>query len=871
MSLQEYRRKRRFSQTPEPAGAKPPRREGHSFVVQKHAAKRLHYDFRLELDGVLKSWAIPKGPSLDPSEKRLAVQVEDHPLEYGGFEGIIPEGEYGGGTVIVWDRGEWEPLEDAAESYRQGKLKFRLYGKKLHGGWTLVKIRSRPGERGENWLLIKERDDEARPLGEYDILEAEPESAVSGRGLGQVAAAKDRTWHSNQPDGKPAAPPPKPAKPAKKAAKKKQAATTPLTGSHPGTLPEWLPPQLASPSDKAPVGTHWLHEIKFDGYRLLCRIHRGKAKLLTRNKQDWTHRFPQLAAAAATLPVKDALLDGEVVAYDESGISHFQTLQNAFRDGGAARLVYQAFDLLHLDGHDLRKVPLIERKARLEELLEGNDSRSILQYTEHFAGNGPEFFNQACRMGLEGTISKRGDRPYIGGRGYDWLKIKCVEREEFVIGGFTDPSGSRHGLGALLVGYFDHGGELKYAGKVGTGFSEQALFELRRRLDALEQDGSPFTNLSRRDAGRGTHWVQPELVAQVEFSNWTGDGLLRHPSFQGLREDKPANEVVRDAPPTVAKGRAPMTRQKPAKIVTGVIKGPDEVVIEGVRVTHPQKVLYAGQGITKLGLVEFYAEIADWILPHVLDRPLSLVRCPNGHKGECFFQKHADAGTPSALGRVAITEKDKTSEYLVIENLAGLISLVQMGVLEIHPWGSRRDNVERPDRLIFDLDPDPSVAWPRVIEGAKHVRDTLADLGLTSFVKTTGGRGLHVVVPIQRRLEWPEVKEFCKAVVEQVARAAPAQYTANMSKAARKGRVYLDYLRNDRGATAVAAYSTRARSGAAVSVPLEWDELSPALRPDHFNVLNLPARLAALKHDPWREISKLRQSITVKARRQVGL
>jgi bifunctional non-homologous end joining protein LigD len=885
MSLQEYRRKRRFSRTPEPAGGKLPRRSVHSFVVQKHDATRLHYDFRLELDGVLKSWAVPKGPSLDPSDKRLAVAVEDHPLEYGGFEGVIPEGEYGGGTVIVWDRGEWEPQGDAAEGYRQGKLKFKLHGEKLHGGWTLVKIRSRAGERGENWLLIKERDEHARPLGEYDVLVAEPNSALSGRALPQVARDGDRVWKSNRAvetttDGRAAkgiaAARTRPVARSKskarssagKAAKKKRGATAPLEGSSRGALPEWLQPQLATLAKSAPEGPHWLHEIKFDGYRLLCRIQRGKAKLLTRHEQDWTHRFPQLAAVAAELPVKDALLDGEVVAYDENGISNFQALQNAFREGGAPRLVYQAFDLLHLDGRDLRNVPLVQRKARLKELLAGADSRGMLQFTDHVEGSGPEVFRESCRLGLEGIVSKRGDRRYVAGRSYDWLKTKCVEREEFVIGGFTEPGGSRHGLGALLVGYFDRRGGLTYAGKVGTGFSEAVLADLRQRLEGLEQNRSPFTKFAGRFNERGTHWVQPELVAQIEFSNWTQDGLLRHPSFQGLREDKLATEIMRDKPTAAENG--PVTTAQPANHRTTGAKGDEETAIAGVRLTHPQRVLYAGQGITKQGLAEFYVEIADWILPHVLHRPLSLVRCPRGQKGQCFYQKHADAGTPEALGRIGIEEKDKTSDYLVIEDLAGLVSLVQMGVLEIHPWGSRVDNVERPDRLIFDLDPDPAVAWPRVIDAAIRVRELLADLGLTSFVKTTGGKGLHVVVPIQRRHEWPEVKQFCKRLVEQIAAAAPAEYTTNMAKAARKGKVFLDYLRNDRGATAVAAYSTRALDGAPVSVPLEWSGLSASLHSDYFNVVNLPGRLAALKHDPWHDLQQLRQSITAKARRTLG-
>lgn len=889
MPLEEYRRKRSFSRTPEPAGKARSRKTGWSFVIQKHAARRLHYDFRLELDGVLKSWAVPKGPSLDPKEKRLAVHVEDHPLEYGDFEGIIPEGEYGGGTVIVWDHGTWSVDGDAAADYKRGRLKFQLDGEKLQGGWTLVRMKGRERDGKENWLLIKERDAEERPLAEFDIVKERPESVQSGRTIEEVAENPDRTWRSNRPADKQTA-----AKPGRKAPSKETRSAKPkagfkseagkLPGAAAGPFPDSLEPQLAKLGTKAPDGERWLHEIKFDGYRLLAFVKGGKVVLRTRKALDWTARFPELAASLSGLPVRQAVLDGEVVAVQPGGTSSFQDLQNALSTGQTAPLVYYVFDLLYLDGHDLRGVALEARKEQLARLIElAGDGR--IQLSDHIAGHGPDFFDQSCRHGLEGIVSKRCDAPYRSGRQGDWLKTKCVQREEFVIGGFILPTASRKGLRSLLLGYFSDGGKLLYAGRVGTGFSDQTLLDLRKRLDSLVQEKSSFTNLSPRDVERGTRWVRPELVAHIEYSNWTGDGMLRHPVFHGLREDKPAREVVREKAQPVAdeetdnRRTSHKTRKAPGKkqmakserTPSRSLTPQQEQQIARVPMTNPGRVLYAGQGITKLGLAEYYTAVSDWALPHLAGRPLSLVRCPEGQSKPCFYQKHAAAGTPDALRRIPIQEKAKEELYLAIDDLAGLISVVQMGVLEIHPWGSRTDDIDRPDRLIFDLDPDPSVDWPVTIRAARELRERLDDLGLTSFVKTTGGKGLHVVVPVQRRHGWDEAKAFTKAVVEAMAAETPEQYLTKMSKAARRGKIFLDYLRNDRGATAVGAYSTRAREGAPVSVPLEWSELSPAIRSDHFNVQNLPGRLAALKDDPWQDIAKVRQSITMKMKRKVGL
>lgn len=894
VALTEYKRKRHFNRTPEPRGKVQRRQRGAlSFVIQKHAATRLHYDFRLELDGVLKSWAVPKGPSFDPKEKRLAVEVEDHPLDYADFEGVIPEGEYGSGTVAVWDHGVWQPDGDPHAGYRAGKLKFHLEGEKLRGGWTLVRLARRGNERATNWLLIKERDDEARSTAEYDVVEAEPNSVVTGRSLAEIAAARDRVWGSKKRSGvrvqgsgkgtRPhrvvatgRAPAVKKSARSKKSttrrSKKKGSSGSLPEGARRAAMPAKIEMQLATLAKQPPTGDQWLHEIKFDGYRIVCRLDGGRARLLTRGDQDWTGRMPTIAQAAETLPVDQAILDGEIVALLPSGVSSFQALQNAFRGERSEPLVYYAFDLLYLDGHDLRGVPLEERKARLAELLGHNTSRGAVRYAEHVEGEGDRFFAESCRLGLEGIISKRRDRGYVAGRGFDWLKTKCVRRDEFVIGGFTEPAGARHGLGALLVGHYARPNQFVYAGRVGTGFSDRLLGDLRKRLDRLEQPRSPFADFPPRSTPRGTHWVRPQLVGQIEFSNWTDDGRLRHPSFQGLREDKPADEITRDEPQEVSKvthenGHA---RRKSNEVKRAATAHSEIHEVAGVRLTHPDRLLYAEQGITKLGLAEFYEQIADWILPHLVDRPLSLVRCPQGPRKTCFYQKHLGPGAPSVLGRVTIQEKSKTNDYSVVKNIAGVVALVQMGVLEIHPWGARADDVERPDRLTFDFDPAPELGWSAVVDAARRLRTLLESIDLESFVKTSGGKGLHVVVPIRRRLEWPEVKAFCKSVVQRLADDSPDNFTINPLKATRTNKIFLDYLRNDRGATSVAAYSTRARPGAPVSVPIAWDELKADLRADHFNVENLPARLRRLRRDPWEALPKLRQSITAAARKALA-
>jgi bifunctional non-homologous end joining protein LigD len=869
MALAEYRRKRHFRRTPEPTGKATKRRASKalSFVIQKHDATRLHYDLRLELDGVLKSWAVPKGPSLDPSEKRLAVEVEDHPLEYAKFEGLIPEGEYGAGEVIVWDRGAWIPDGDPAAGLRRGKLEFELHGNKLSGGWRLLRLKDREGDSKHNWLLMKRTDDAIRRQSEFDITAERPESIKSGRLLSrdQSAAAESngrtpRTTRSRT------------RKSSRSKTKRKSKA---------GSLPTEIHVQLATLVAQPPHGPDWVHEVKFDGYRLIARIEDGKASLITRNLLDWTHRYPPIAKAVANLPASNAILDGEVIAQLPGGVGSFQALQNALKSGSTSQLVYYAFDLLFLDGRDLRGEPLVERKKLLAALVEEAGDPQ-LQYSEHFPGDPGPLLAECCRRGLEGIITKRGDRPYIGGRTTDWLKIKCLLREEFVIGGFTISPAVERGFGALLVGYF-RGEQFVYAGRVGTGFDTATLTDLRRRLDKLVQPESPFATVPPRERVKEVRWVRPELVAEVAFGSWTDSGVLRHPAFQGLREDKPARSIGR--PETLASGVGTAIEDKrsmPTKRATG--KGtatrkaakkraarpkgadfklaPADASHLSVRLTNPDRVLFADVGLTKAGLAQYYADIADWILPHLAGRPLSMLRCPEGQGKPCFFQKHAAAGTPEALRRIDIKEKHESEVYLIADDLEGLLSLAQMSILEIHPWGSRGDRLEQPDRLIFDLDPHEDVSWQRMIDAAVQVRETLEQLGLQSFLKTTGGKGLHVVVPLNpRRHEWEAAKAFTRTVAQHFADEWPDLYTATMAKAARKGRIFIDYLRNDRGATAVAPYSTRARPGAPVSTPLAWDELSDRIRSDQFRVDNVRQRLKTLKRDPWQGFFDVKQQL----------
>lgn len=862
MSLRQYWKKRNFRNTPEPRGKETPAGARLQFVIQQHAASRLHYDFRLELDGTLKSWAVPKGPSLDPAQKRLAVHVEDHPLDYASFEGIIPEKQYGAGTVLLWDRGYWEPIGDPKADYRRGRLKFTLHGVKLQGIWNLVRMGGREEAGKENWLLIKEKDAEAKRGTQSRVTDRLTSSVASGRSMEQIATGEHAVWHSNRSS----------TTSAKKRAVSRPVEKTPAAGARKAAQEEWIVPQLATLVTASPEGEDWVHELKYDGYRILCRLKDGQVRLLTRNGHDWTAKLPHIAAALTDLPAQAAWFDGEVVALSPDGRISFQLLQNAFDAHSDSDLLYYVFDLLYLNGYDLREVPLLERKRLLSALLKDRPSSSLIQYSDHITGRGDVAFAEACRSGMEGLIAKRADAPYLSGRNRNWVKVKCGQRQEFVIGGFTDPSGSRSAFGALLLGVYDAQGRLQFSGRTGTGFTERSLKELHTRLKKIEQKQPAFVNPPVGSEARGVHWVKPLLVAEVAFAEWTNEGQLRQASFQGVREDKDARSIIHERPdsgpssPKARKGRGharsrriSSNQQTPS---AGAEADETAPVIGGVTLSHPDRVLFPEQGITKIALARYYESISDWILPHVEGRPLTLVRCPEGYKKECFYQKHAGEHIPDTVGRVEIPEEKGSSWYMVADDLPALIGLVQMGILELHTWGAKRDQLERPDRMILDLDPDPAVEWPLVIEGAQLLRTLLEELDLVSFVKTTGGKGLHVVVPLQRAHTWDEVKTFSKAVADHLVRAIPERFLANMSKQKRKGKIYVDYLRNARGATAVAAYSTRARPRAPVSVPLAWNELSTDLRSDHFTVDNIAERLEHLRQDPWKTYFTTRQRIT---------
>jgi len=826
--------------------------------VQKHAARRLHYDFRLELDGVLKSWAVTRGPSLDPADKRLAVHVEDHPLAYGGFEGTIPTGQYGAGTVMVWDRGTWEPIGDGRKAYAAGKLKFALHGERLKGGWTLVRMRGRSQEEGrDNWLLIKERDPFALPGHGDFLVEEVARSALSHKTMEELERSGGQ-WISSRPAGTNETA----ARPKKRAAVRGPA---PIPGARRRALEKFVPPQLATPVARPPNGEDWIHEIKLDGYRIYCRRDTRGARLLTRTGQDWTDRFRRLVGPLEALPADEFALDGEVVVLDEKGHSNFGALQEALSADDQRPLMLFAFDLLHLDGYDLRGAKLADRKRALRNLIEGGSGVGSIRYSDHIEATGDEVFQRASEMGVEGVVSKQRNRPYRSGRSAEWVKSKCQARQEFVIVGFTHLKKGGPGIGALAVGYYEND-RLIYAGRVGTGFTREISLDLRSRLDPLEV---PHALVERvpPEMRRGVHWVKPELVCEVEFLAWTHDNVLRQPSFQGLREDKSPKDVVRERARVPAETKDPM--RKPSDRKTGSAVGRDAIVA-GVAITHASRVVFPDVGATKLDVARYYESVADLMVPQLQGRPLSLLRCPEGIGATCFFQKHFGKTELRSLSRITVQERKGKMEYLVLQSTSDLVELAQHGIVELHPWGCRADDLERPDQLIFDLDPDPSVGWATVVETALALKQHLEELGLASFAKTTGGKGLHLVLPLQRKASWSEVKDFARAFALSVVEAAPSMFTANPLKRLREGKIFVDYLRNDKGSTAVAPYSVRAREGAPVSIPMPWSEITRKLDPKRFTLRSVP-RLISKRSDPWRDIAKVRQQITERARRAVGL
>jgi len=883
MGLDLYRKKRNFKTTPEPAGRVRRRRAREPvFVVQKHAASHLHYDFRLELNGVLVSWAVPKGPSLDPHDKRLAMHVEDHPLEYGDFEGVIPPKQYGSGTVLLWDRGTWEAIGNAEDGYREGKLKFLLHGEKLRGGWMLV--RSRGGKYGgdRSWLLIKENDEYARLGADAHVVDTEPDSVASGRTIEAIAADPDRLWHSSKSVAEN-------MRGGRVRRKKVDLAPGSIEGARKAAQPDRLDAQLALLVEAPPAGAEWLHEIKFDGYRMLARIADGKCRIHSRNDKDWTAAFAPVADALARLPVDSAWIDGEMVVLDARGHSSFQALQNALAEESAAKPVYCAFDLPYLNGFDLRRVPLARRKALLRRIV---GDAPLVRFSDHVQGDGPAFFAEACKLGLEGIVSKRADSPYQAVRGRAWQKVKCALRQEFVIGGYTDPQGSRSGFGALLLGVYD-GSDLRYCGKVGTGFDEALLATLAARLAKLAVEKPAFVDPPTGAEGRRAHWVRPELVGEVSFTEWTRDGTLRHPSFQGLRGDKRARDVVRerpaepapgaDPPPASARDDAstPSTRKKTAtarKRSASADDGLDRPArrdapgeVAGVAISNGAKLLYPDAGITKLELARYYEAVGNFLVPHVRDRPLTLVRCPNGWDKHCFYQKHAPAGLSELVDRVEIRDSAGVQHYMMANSVGALVALLQMGVLELHPWGSRTPKLDFPDRLIFDFDPDESLGWDKLVDAVTVLRKLLDTIGLEGFLKTTGGKGLHVVVPLEATRGWDEAKAFCRAVAELLVRTFPDRFTSKITKLRREGRIFVDYLRNAEGATAVAPYSARAKAGAPVAMPIDWEDLGTDMRFGHFNVRNVPELLRRRKRDPWEGLARGRPKLTDAMLARVGL
>jgi bifunctional non-homologous end joining protein LigD len=794
LDIETYNQKRDFSKTKEPKGRRL-KGKGDSFVVQKHDASRLHWDFRLELDGVLKSWAVPKGPSLDPGENRLAMRTEDHPLDYGGFEGTIPKGEYGGGTVMLWDQGRWipDPRKDPSNTIEEGHLHFTLEGDRMKGEWVMFRLKPRPGEKAEPWMLKKVTDDFADPADGDALVDNCVTSVTTGRTMAEIAVGKD-VWRSNRGGQKGGR--------AKKAASK--------------APPPFEEPQLATLVDEVPAGSSWIHEIKYDGYRLLLAVGDGVATAWTRNGKDWSDKFKALVKAAAKLPA-GCLIDGEAVALDEDGRPSFQLLQSTLK-GGSANLAFYAFDLLIDRGADIRKLPNVERKERLAALLETVPPPIL--YGDHIVGRGQEMFEAVCKQGGEGVISKKASAAYSGTRTRNWLKIKCIQRQEFVIVGWSE-SDKRRGFRSLLLAAKD-GRKLTYVGKVGTGFNAKLIEELSERMAPLEVDKAPV-EVPRPDR-KGAHWIKPELVAEINYAEFTDDGILRHPSFVGLREDKPASKVVREVPKHLTKAE----KKKPGKST------PESF---GIEISSPERIIYPELGLTKKDLADYYAEIEPLIMVDAAKRPMTLIRCPGGRTGECFFQKHDKGTFGPHVKQIPIREKDGHKEdYLYFDDIRGLLASVQMGTVEFHGWGSKVEKVEYPDRLVFDLDPDVGLDFGKVKAAAVRLKALLEDLGLKSFPLLSGGKGIHVVVPLDQSKDWPTVKSFADRFSRAISEAEPQTFTANIRKVERKGRIFLDWLRNQRGATAVMPYSARAREGAPVAAPVAWAELGKYDSGHHFSI-----------------------------------
>ncbi|HEX4635332.1 MAG TPA: DNA ligase D [Rhizomicrobium sp.] len=873
-ALEKYQSMRDFAVTAEPSGKRPVAKANRlRFVIQKHAATRLHYDFRLELNGTFRSWAVTRGPSLNPADKRLAVEVEDHPLDYGDFEGTIPKGQYGGGTVMLWDRGFWEPEGDPDKMLAKGDLKFSLDGEKLHGSWVLVRMRNdKFGGKRTNWLLIKHRDKYARDGNGEAILDKD-HSVASGRPMKAIEAGTGKTpkpfmrakafkadavWVSRGSRSERAEPA---GLRERRTVRRDSVRTAQASGGTGGSnrldaviakkiskLPAFVEPQLCRLVDQPPSGADWVHEVKFDGYRLQLRVVDSKAKLLTRKGLDWTEKFSAIAKAAAKLP--DCIIDGEACALDHNGAPDFAALQAALSDGRSEGLIFFAFDLLFAKDEDLRPLPLSERKTRLQAMLK--KAPSPLRFVEHFASGGDAVLQSACRMNLEGIVSKRLEAPYMSGRGDTWTKSKCRAGHEVVIGGWSTTNGK---FRSLLAGVH-RGDHLVYVGRVGTGYSADKVKRLMPRLKEMAAPTSPFTGKGAPRHEPGVHWLKPELVAEIEFAGWTGDGNVRQAAFKGLRADKPAAEIQAETP-MKTKLAEPKAGKATKKAIRPAASGNNMVM--NVSISHPDKALWpdAGDGepVTKLDLAHYFEAVGDWMMPHIKGRPCSLVRAPDGIEGEQrFFQRHAGAGQSNLFSQVKVSGDRKP--YLQIDRVEALASVAQAGGLELHPWNCAPDRPEVPGRFVFDLDPSPDLDFDDVVAAAKALKERLEELGFITFAKTTGGKGLHVVTPFDagKSIGWPEAKAIARAICARMAADSPDKYLVNMSKEKRRGKIFLDYLRNDRMSTAVAPLSPRAREGATVSMPLEWSAVKKGLDPKRFTVRTAPGLLA--KSKAWRDYAK---------------
>ena len=840
--LKLYKVKRNFAITSEPAEGGEVGKDALSFVIQKHWASRLHYDFRLELDGTMKSWAVPKGPSYDPKDKRMAVHVEDHPISYSSFEGTIPEQQYGAGKVIIWDKGTWSPLDDPQKGYEAGNLKFEMHGHKMHGKWVLIRMKGK-GEKQELWLLIKEKDELARPNTEFSVIDEMPDSVKE---LPLPGAKKT------------GARPKAAAAPAPKAARAAKAVAKPVAKIARGAMPEEavkadlpaaLAPELATLVDKPPVqAEEWIFEIKFDGYRMLARVEGREVKLFTRNGHDWTHKLAALHKALLKAKLPDGWYDGEIVVHDEQGKPNFGLLQLAFDGADTAHIVYFIFDVPYLDGYDMRDVPLEARRPRLKAVLDKSGNETI-RFSEEFGTDPGELVLAACKLGLEGVIGKRRSSRYVTRRSPDWIKLKCGHRQEFVIVGYTDPQGARTGIGALLLGTHDDAGVLQYAGNVGTGFNEATLKDLKKKLDALATDDSALP--PKAVAGRKHHWVKPQLIAEVSFAEWTSSGSVRHAVFQGLRADKPAKAIGREKVKHV---------EEKMKATHTEAAAPEGKLPANFKITNGERLIDEQSGATKLEMVRYYALVGALMMEHLKGRPVSLVRAPGGVGGELFFQKHADVSKLAGMKQMDPALDPDYPPMLEVGSEQGILSAAQWNVIEFHTQNAVGKGYQTPDRMVFDLDPGEGIAWSTMQEAAQLMHAFLDQFGLQSFLKTSGGKGLHVVVPIKPGLDWDTVKDFSQEIVRHLSSALPDRFAFKSGPKNRVGKIFIDYLRNGRGATTACAWSARVRPGLGISVPLAWDELEGLKAGDQWNIHNAHTRLDR-GNEPWTGYAKAAKSL----------